>query len=208
MKAEDLAAGNVVFMVERSMSRHGYSDNSPYVASVEVVDNHVSFLIDDSEYCFTAQQCAEVAENLARILLIYSGLGICPGSAESVLRLEAYTSWYRLIEAKTVRSNRDLLQIGGTEKKGFEFCASGSFQRPESQNSEPDYYSLTIALDDELDLPCLGIEDRVFSFDFEEAFWLVNQFWNAGYLVTQTEEPINTKTHLPWINDEGQLVGL
>ncbi|VVP84914.1 hypothetical protein PS918_02679 [Pseudomonas fluorescens] len=187
MKAKDLSSSSVIFIVERLMSRHGCFDNSPCVASVEVADNHASFLIDDSEYCFTAQQCAEVAKNLARLLLIYSGLGICPGSAESVLRLEAYTSWYRLIEAQTIRSDRDLLQIGGLEKKGFEFCASGSFQRPESQSSEPDYYSLTIALDDELDLPCLGIEDRVFSFDFEDAFWLVKQLWIAGNLLAQTD---------------------
>jgi hypothetical protein len=208
MKADDLAASKVVFMVERSMSRHGYSDSSLYVASVEVVDNHVSFVIDDSEYCFTAHQCTEVARNLSRMLLTYSDLGICQGSAESVMRLEAHASWCRLIEAQTVSSKRDLLLACESESKGFEFCASGSFRRPESQSSEPDYYTLTIALDDELGLPCLGIEDRTFSFDFEEAYWLVKQLWIAGYLVAQTEEPINTKVHVSWINDKGQLVWL
>jgi hypothetical protein len=197
MKFDGLAASNVVFKVERSMSWHGYSDNAPYVTSFEVVDNHVSFILDDSEYCFTPQQCAEVAKNLARMLLTYSGLSICPGSAESVSRLETLTSWCLLIEAQTVGFKRDILHIGESENKGFEFCASGSFRRPESQSSEPDYYSITIALDDELDLPCLGIEDRVFSFDFEEAFWLVKQLWIAGYLVAQTEEPINTKFMSP-----------
>ena len=69
MKGEVFAASNVVFMVERLMTWHGFTEHESYMASIEVVDNHVALSLDDSEHCFTAQQCAEVTKSLARMLL-------------------------------------------------------------------------------------------------------------------------------------------
>lgn len=69
MNTAVLAVNKVVFKAERSISWHGYSDSAPYVASVEAVDSNVSLVLDDSEYCFTAQQCAEVTKNLVMMLL-------------------------------------------------------------------------------------------------------------------------------------------
>jgi hypothetical protein len=206
MNSEVFAASNFVFMVERPMRWHGFTDHEPYIASVEVVDNHVSLVLDDSEYCFTAQQCAEVTKSLARVLLTYSHLGGFQGSAESISQLKAYASWCQLIQARTLSAERDSLQTFESEKKGFEFCASGSFRHPESLHGEPTYYKLAIALDDDLDLPCLSIDGRSFPLSFEEAFWLVEQLWVAGNLVAQTEQPINSTVKVPWINDEGQLI--
>lgn len=203
MKGESLAPSKLVFMVERSMISSGYE---PYKASVEVVENRMSFVLDDSEYCFTAQQCAEVAKNLARMLVTYSGLGIFQGGAESIPQLEAYTCWYQLIEARTLSTLRDSLQTYESENKGFEFCASGSFRCPESHHGETVYYELAIALDDELNCPSLSIEGRTFAFTFDEAFWVVEQLWIAGYLVAQTEQQINSTTKVARINGEGQLV--
>jgi hypothetical protein len=203
MKGESLAPSKLVFMVERSMISDGYE---PYKASVEVLENRMSFVLDDSEYCFTAQQCAEVAKNLARVLVTYSGLGIFQGRAESIPQLEAYTCWYQLIEARTSSTRRDSLQTYESENKGYEFCASGSFRCPESHHGETVYYELAIALDDELSCPSLSIDGRTFPFTFDEAFWLVEQLWIAGYLVAQTEQQINSTTKVPRINGEGQLV--
>lgn len=206
MNGGDLAASNVVFKVERQMKWHGFTDHDPYTAFVEVVDNHVSVVLDDSEHCFTAQQCAEVTKSLARVLLTYSHLGVFQGSAESISQLKAYASWCQLIQARTLSAERDSLQTFESEKKGFEFCASGSFRHPKSPPGEPAYYKLAIALDDDLDLPCLSIDGRSFTLSFEEAFWLVEKFWVAGNLVAQTEPAINSTVKMPWINDEGQLV--
>lgn len=188
MKSEALAASKNVYMVERSISWHGYSDDASYVASVKVMRNYVSFVLDGSEYCFTAQHCAEVTKNLVKMLLIHSGLGIYKGSAVSVLRLETLASWFRLFNAQTSSAERDFLQTYESGSKGFEFCASGSFRHPEVQYRESVYYKLVICLDDDLNLPCLGIEDRSFTLSFEEAFWLVEQLWIAGLLVAQTEQ--------------------
>lgn len=186
MKSETMAASKIVYMVERSMIWHGDSDDASYVASVEVVDNYVSFVLDGSEYCFTAQQCAAVTTNLVKLLLRYSGLGICQGSAVSVLRLEAIGSWFQLFKTQTSSAERDFLQIYESGSKGLEFCASGSFRHPELQHGESVYYKLVICLNDDLNLPCLGIEDRSFTLSFEEAFWLVEQLWITGLLVAQT----------------------
>ena len=97
------------------------------------------------------------------------------------------------------------MQTYESGSKGFEFCGSGSFRHPESLHGEPTYYKLAIALDDDLDLPCLSIDGRSFPLSFEEALWLVEQLWGAGNLVAQTEQAINSTVKMPWINDEGQL---
>lgn len=187
MRAEDLTANKVVFKAERSISWHGYSDSAPYMASVEVVGSNVALVLDDSGYCFTAQQCVEVTKNFVKMLLTYAYLGICQASSISVSRLEAQANWLRLIEASMFSTERDLLQTYESECKGFEFCASGSFRHPELQQGEPIYYKLAIALNDELNLPCLSIDGWSFSLSFEEAFWLVEQLWIAGYLVASTQ---------------------
>jgi hypothetical protein len=201
-----LAANKVVFKAERSISWHGYSDDEPYLASVEAIDSTVSLVLDDSDYCFTAQQCAEVTKTLVRMLLKYVDLGIFQVSAECVARLEAQASWLRFFQALSFSAERDSLQTYESESNGFKFCASGSFRQPELHHGEAIYYKLVIALDDDLNLPCLGIDDRTFAFSFEEAFWMAEQLWIAGYLVTQTPQPIYTATQKPWINDQGQLM--
>lgn len=205
MNGEDFAASNVVFMVERPMRWHCFTDHEPYIASVEVVD-HVSLVLDYSEHCFTAQQCAEVTKSLARVLLTYSHLGVFQSGADSIPQLKAYAFWCQLIQARALSAERDSLQTYESGNKGFEFCASGSFRQPESLHGEPTYYKLAIALDDDLDLPCLSIDGRSFPLSFEEAFWLVEQLWVAGNLMAQTQRPINFTTKVPWINEEGQLV--
>jgi hypothetical protein len=68
------------------------------------------------------------------------------------------------------------------------------------------YYELAIALDDELNCPSFSIDGRTFAFTFDEAFWLVEQLWIAGYLLAQTEQQINSSTKVPKINGKGQLV--
>jgi hypothetical protein len=86
MRNEDLAANRICFRNERSISPHGDSDEESCMCSVELVENHVTLTLDGSEYCFTAQQCAEVVKKLSKMLLIYSSLGICRASAESALQ--------------------------------------------------------------------------------------------------------------------------
>ena len=206
MNTEMLAANKVVFKAERSISWHGYSDGAPYIASVEAVNSNVSLVLDHSEYCFTAQQCAEVTKNLVKMLLKYADLGMFQVGAECVARLEAKASWFRLFPARSLSAERDSLQTYESESKGVEFCASGSFRQPELHHGEAVYYKLVICLDDDLNLPCLGIEDRSFTLSFEEAFWLVEQLWIAGYLVAQTGQMVDTSGQVPLINNEGQLI--
>jgi hypothetical protein len=206
MRDEALAANKVCFRNERSISPHGDSDEESYMGSVEVVDSHVTLTLDGSEYCFTAQQCTEVVKTFSKMLLIYSNLGIFRASAEYALRLEAYASWCRLIEAQAFSYQRDSLQTYESEAKGFEFCASGTFRSPVLQHSEPFYYKLAITLNDDLQIPCLSIDGWSFSLSFEEALWLVEQLCIAGSLVDGTEQEIDTGTQTAWINDEGQLM--
>lgn len=148
-----MAANKVVFKAERSISWHGYSDGALYFVSVEAVDSNVSLVLDHSEYCFTAQQCAEVTKNLVGMLLKYADLGIFQVGAECAARLEAQASWFRLFQAQSPSTERDALQTYESESKGFEFCASGSFRQPELHHGEAIYYKLVIALDDDLNLP-------------------------------------------------------
>jgi hypothetical protein len=55
------------------------------MASVEMVGNYVALTLDESGYCFTALQYAEVFKKLSKMLLIFSGLGMCKASATSAL---------------------------------------------------------------------------------------------------------------------------
>jgi hypothetical protein len=206
MRNEALAANKVCFRNERSISPHGDSNEESYMCSVELVENHVTLTLDGSEYCFTAQQCAEVVIKLSKMLLVYSSLGICQASAESTLQLDAYASRCGLIEAQTFSNQHDSLQTYESEAKGYEFCASGTFRSPVSQHSEPYYYKLVICLNDDLQIPCLGIDGWSYSLSFEEALWLVEQLCIAGSLVDGTEQEIDTGTQTAWINDEGQLM--
>ncbi|VEF10874.1 Uncharacterised protein [Pseudomonas fluorescens] len=170
MNTELLAANKVVFKAERSISLHGYSDSAPYLASVEIPDGNVSLVLDHSEYRFTAQQCAEVTKNLVKMLLKYADLGMFQVGAECVARLEALAAWIRLFQAQSLSAERDSLQTFESDSRGSEFCASGSFRQPELHHGEAVYYKLVICLDDDLNLPCLGIDDRAFAFNFEQAF--------------------------------------
>lgn len=181
-----MVANKVVFKAERSISWHGYSDSAPYLASVEAVDSNVSLVLDDSEYCFTVLQCVELNESLVRMLLKYADLGVCQVSAECVARLEVQASAFRLFQAPSLFSERDSLQTYESESNGFEFCASGSFRQPELRHGETIYCKVAIALDDDLNLPSMSIDDRTFVFSFEEACWMTEQFWVAGCLVAQT----------------------
>jgi hypothetical protein len=65
------------------------------------------------------------------------------------------------------------------------FGASGSFRYPDSQS----YFQLFIGVNDELFVPVLGVEDRVFTFGVEEASWLVEQLCVGGYLLARIERP-------------------
>jgi hypothetical protein len=106
--------------------------------------------------------------------------------------MDAFTSWCRLIEAKDFSYQSDSLQTYESEAKGFEFCASGTFLRPLSGDSEPYYYKLAISLNDDLQIPCLSFDGWSYSLSFEEALWLIEQLCIAGCLAAKAVQAINT----------------
>ena len=59
---------STLFKVERSMTCRAFIEERTFTASVELTDNVVTCILDDSEYCFTAQQCGELADSLATLL--------------------------------------------------------------------------------------------------------------------------------------------
>jgi len=67
VKTVDLSM-STLFKAERFMICRAFIEERPFTASVELSGNVVRCVLDDSDYCFTAQQCGELADSLATLM--------------------------------------------------------------------------------------------------------------------------------------------
>ncbi|PHX40519.1 hypothetical protein AO263_28900 [Pseudomonas sp. NZIPFR-PS5] len=179
------APWSIQFKAERQMSCRAFIDEErEFSASVELTGNVVACVLDDSEYCFTAQQCGELADSLATLLKISTKPSSSRGRIVRPLKLDFCKIFYQLIMSTRPSSRCDRLQGYDSESDSMLYGASGSFRYPGTRDS----YKLFVGFDDELCLPFLGIEDSVYTFSFEEASWLIEQLCVGGYLLAQIEQ--------------------
>lgn len=190
---------STLFKVERSMTCRPLIEERTFTASVELTDNVVSCILDDSEYCFTAQQCGELADSLATLLQAsYERAG---GQAEvgRSMKLDYCKIFYQMILSRTPATQRDQLHGYDYDSDDMQLGASGSFRYPGTRDS----YKLFVGSNDKLVFPLLGIEDRVFTFSFDEALWLIEQLCVGGYVLAQIEQPEEKRKKNGETNNEG-----
>lgn len=156
-----------------------------FEASVELANNHMRLVLDGSEYDFTAQQCGELADGLSTLVkTLYQRSATLIG-IPNLQELDFGKLFHQLILSRTQSTQQDWLCNYGYDLDGMFFGASGSFRYPNSQS----YFQLFIGVNDELFVPILGVEDRVFTFSVEDASWLVEQLCVGGYLLARIEGP-------------------
>lgn len=180
---------SAAFKVERSMICRAFPDEERlFAASVEVVAGVVKCCLDGSEYCFTAQQCGELADSLA--IVVRTGTECAPRNdmLQCSMNLEFCKIFYHMILSRSPATKSDRLQSYGYGSSDILPGASGSFHYPGTR----DYYKLFVGLDDELLLPFLAIEDWIYTFSFGEAQWLIEQLCVGGYILAQIENPQKT----------------
>lgn len=180
-----IAASSTQFKAERSMTCRAFPDEERvFSASVELAGNVVACVLDDSDYRFTAQQCAELADSLATLLKTSTELAANQVREARPLKLDFCKIFYQLILSRSPASGCDRLYGYDSDSASVLFGASGSFRYPGTRDS----YKLFVAFNDELCLPFLGIEDWVYTFSFDEASWLIEQLCVGGYLLAQIEQ--------------------
>ncbi|WP_150786850.1 hypothetical protein [Pseudomonas fluorescens] len=177
------------FKAECAFRSHEDEDVSWFKASIELADGHIRLVLDGSEYDFTAQQCGELADGLSTLLQMLTQRSGSNSGRAKPQELIFCKLFHQMIMSRTQSTQRDWLCDHGYDLDGMLFGASGSFRYPGKQH----YYQLFLGVNDELFLPILGIEDRIFTFSVEEASWLVEQLCVGGYLLAQFERPKKEK---------------
>ncbi|MBD8100418.1 hypothetical protein IFR08_17565 [Pseudomonas fluorescens] len=186
MKEHD-SAETIRFRAEREfLSHEGEGEGEEarwFEASVELANSHIKLVLDGSEYDFTAQQCGELADGLSTLVkTLYQRSAIITGIPNPLI-LDFGKLFHQLIVSRTQSTQQDWLCNHGYDLDGMFFGVSGSFRYPDSQS----YFQLFIGVNDELFVPILGIEDRVFTFSVEDASWLIEQLCVGGYLLARIE---------------------
>ncbi|MEO8488232.1 hypothetical protein [Pseudomonas sp.] len=187
---------STLFKVERPMRCRAFiEDERLFTATVELTGGVVTCTLDESEYCFTAQQCGELADSLATVVKTTLELAVSPVRVERPLNLHFCKIFYQMILSRSSTTRGDRLHGYGYDSGGKLVGASGSFRYPGTRDS----YKLFVGFDDELYLPFLGIEDWVYTFSFGETIWLIEQLCVGGYLLAQVEQ-----SKEEFKNDEGE----
>jgi len=182
---------STAFKAQRSITLYGpyYEDEEKEstIASVELTGSGILCVLDKSEYCFTAQQCGELADKLSMLIQAYT---VRKGDSEdhgSKMKLDLSKIFYSMILQRSPSTQRDFLELCDDESDALSFGASGEFYYTNLNAGGSDYYQLFVGIDDELCIPCFGIEDRVFRLGFDDAIWLIEQLCVGGYLLAQVE---------------------
>ncbi|MGF6097832.1 hypothetical protein [Pseudomonas sp. 18175] len=182
VKAVDVSM-STLFKVERLMMCRALMEERTFTATVELAGNAVRCVLDDSDYYFTAQQCGELAGSLATLVQAsYERAGGEPKVGRA-LKLNYCKIFYQMILSRTLAPQHDQLQGYGYSPDDMHLVASGSFRYPGTRNS----YKLFVAFNHELRARYLGIENKVYTFSFDEASWLIDQLCVGGYLLAKIE---------------------
>jgi len=166
------------------MMCRAFTEERVFTASIELTGNVVTCILDDTEYCFTAQQCGELADSLATLLKTSTKRAASQVKVGRPLQLDFCKIFYQLILSRSPAIGCDRLYGYDSDSDRVLFGASGSFRYPGTRDS----YKLFVGFNDELCLPFLGIEDWVYTFCFDEASWLIEQLCVGGYLLAQIEQ--------------------
>lgn len=158
-----------------------------YAASVELSSECIVCVLDESEYRFTAQQCGELADNLGMLLQNYVQFHGGVRKSSHVMDFIWCKLFYQMITNRSPSPRPDLLDTHRSGPGGDAFGATGRFRYLSESGVRKASYGVFMGICDELNVPLIGIEDRVFRLGVEDATWLIEQLCVGGYILAQAQ---------------------
>lgn len=182
------AGSKVSFESIRSLHWQGYGLKSAFIGEVATRGGHVYLTLDGSEYAFSAQQSTEISKNLLQTFGIYAKLGVLQPDDEQKDLWGGCEIWQQIMAKRLGSTSLPSMHVFTGETHGWEFVASADFERPDNPSSGSRYHRVCIALDEEISLPCISIDNRAFAFSIVDALWLIENLQIAGYLAAMADE--------------------
>ncbi|MEN5139479.1 hypothetical protein [Pseudomonas juntendi] len=181
-------AGGEAFNNLRKFEWHGYGVSGTFPVTVKHSNKHVILEMDGSHHHLSAQNCAEIAKNLTTLLATNYELGFQHFDEATLALLAASLEWHKFIHERAGCAGANPMDIFTGHKRGYEFIASACFQSNAPSASASLYHRVLIALDEDVGLPCISIDNRAFPMSIEEALWLIENLQMAGYVAAMANE--------------------
>lgn len=182
------SVGSEVFKSLRKFEWHGYGLSGTFPVAVKNSNKHVILDMDGSHHHLLAQNCAEIAKNLTILLATNYELGFQHFDEATLGLLAASLEWHKFIHERAGCAGAKPMDIFTGHKRGYEFIASAYFQSSAPSASASLYHRVLIALDEDVGLPYISIDNRAFPMSIEEALWLIENLQIAGYLAAMANE--------------------
>lgn len=185
---QEESVGGETFKNLRKFEWHGYGLSGTFPVTVKNSNKHVILDMDGSHHHLSAQNCAEIAKNLTILLATNYELGFQHFDEATLALLAASLEWHKFIHDRAGCAGAKPMDIFTGHKRGYEFIASAYFQSNAPSASASLYHRVLIALDEDVGLPCISIDNRAFPMSIEEALWLIENLQIAGYLAAMANE--------------------
>jgi len=182
------SVGGEAFNNLRKFEWHGYGLSGTFPVTVKHSNKHVILDMDGSHHHLSAQNCAEIAKNLTTLLATNYELGFQHFDEATLALLAASLEWHKFIHERAGCAGANPMDIFTGHKRGYEFIASAYFQSNAPTASACLYHRVLIALDEDVGLPCISIDNRAFPMNIEEALWLIENLQIAGYVAAKANE--------------------
>ncbi|UNT15077.1 hypothetical protein [Pseudomonas sp. I3-I5] len=174
----------VSYRSTRTLAWHGYGLDGEFTGSVDVHGEQVLVTLDESESVFTALQCAEIANKLATLLIIYVLLGSLGADHAEVDLINASRDWQQLIAERSDLTREETMNVFSGSGEGYEYIASYDFERKTTSVSGSTFHRVVMAFDEDVRLPCISVDHRAFNLDLDEAIWFMESLQVAAYLAS------------------------
>lgn len=181
------SVGGETFKNVRQFEWHGYGLGGTFPVAVKNLNKHVVLSMDGSHYHLSAEYGAEIAKNIALLLATNHELGFLHFDDATLTLLAASLEWHKFIHERAGCAGAKPMDIYTGEKRGYEFIASAYFQSNAPSASASLYHRVLIALDEDVGLPCMSIDDRSFAMSIEETLWLMESLQIAGYVAAMAD---------------------
>ncbi|MFI8558197.1 hypothetical protein [Pseudomonas putida] len=186
--SQEQSVGGEVFNNFHKFEWHGYGLSGTFPVTVTGSNKHVILGMDGSHHHLSAQNCAEIAKNLTILLATNYELGFQHFDEATLALLAASLEWHKFIHERAGCAGAKPMDIFTGHKRGYEFIASAYFQSIAPSASAFLYHRVLIALDEDVGLPCISIDNRAFPMSIEEALWLIENLQIAGYVAAMANE--------------------
>lgn len=166
-----------------------------FAASVELSGEGIVCLLYESEYCFTAQQCGELADKLGMLIQAYARFHGSSRKNSQFMDFIWCKIFYQMIMSRSGSQWHDSLDTYESGQGRNTFGATGQFRHFSEDGVNTGSYGVFMGICDELNVPLIAIEDRVFRLDVDDAIWLMEQLCVGGYILARALAQSSSATY-------------